>query len=40
MNKLGFKNILIIVVTGLLIFALGLTCYISITKLEETTKKR
>jgi methyl-accepting chemotaxis protein len=38
MNKLGFKNILIVVITGLLIFALGLTCYISINKLEETTK--
>ncbi|MDA7746665.1 cache domain-containing protein [Psychromonas sp.] len=38
MNRLGFKNILIIVVTGLLILALGLTCYLSITKLEDTTK--
>lgn len=38
MNSLGFKNTLIIVVTGLLIFALGLTSYMSITKLKETTK--
>ena len=38
MSKLGFKNILIVVITGLLILALGITCYISINKLEETTK--
>ena len=38
MSKLGFKSILIVVITGLLIFALGITCYISINKLQETTK--
>lgn len=39
MNNIGFKNILIIVVTTLIILALGLTSYISISKLEESTKK-
>jgi len=38
MKNLGFKNILIIVVTALLLLALGLTSYLSIKKLEEETK--
>jgi methyl-accepting chemotaxis protein len=38
MNKLGFKNTLIIVVIGLLISALGITSYLAINKLEETAK--
>lgn len=38
MNHLGFKNTLIIVVTGLLIIALGITSYLSITQLQDTTK--
>lgn len=38
MNKFGFKNTLIAVVTGLLILALAVTSYISVGKLEETTK--
>ena len=36
--NLGFKNTLIIVVTTLLIVALGITSYLSINKLEETAK--
>lgn len=36
MKQLGFKNTLILVVTGLLIIALGLTSYISISKLKDT----
>jgi methyl-accepting chemotaxis protein len=38
MNRLGFKNTLIVVVIGLLIVALGITSYLSISKLEETAK--
>jgi methyl-accepting chemotaxis protein len=38
MDRIGFKNTLIIVVTALLIIALGLTSYISLSKLDETAK--
>ncbi|RBW46415.1 methyl-accepting chemotaxis protein [Psychromonas sp. B3M02] len=38
MNKLGFKHILIVVIISLLILALGITSFISINKLSETTK--
>ena len=38
MDRLGFKNTLIIVMIGLLIISLGITSYLSISKLEETAK--
>ena len=38
MSRFGFKNTLIIVVISLLIVALGITSYISVSKLEETAK--
>ena len=39
MNKLGFKNTLIFVVAVLLVVALGLSSYLSISKLEASSKR-